>query len=229
MAEENNIPSELVIKMAKAGVFFGHKKSKTHPRMKPFVSGARNEIEFIDPDATISSLNRAIEFLKDKVKNGGSVLLVETLASGKSAVESFAKEFKFPFVISRWLGGTITNFKIISDRLKYYEDLEVKKEKGELSKYTKKEQRQFDKEIGKLSKFFIGLKTLMRLPDVVFIIDIKTHSTALKEAKILKIPVVAILDSDDDPKLVDYPIFASDHNCQGIQLIMNEIKEGIKV
>ncbi len=219
--------NETVLEMAKLGVLSGHKKSKTHPRMRPFISTNRQEIELIDPEATLDGLAKAIAFMEEKVKVGGIVLCVGTTAPAKTAVEAFAKQFNFPFVVNRWLGGTLTNFKIITDRLKFYENLKVREGNGELQKYTKKEQRQFNELIGKLSKNFVGLAKYGKLPDVLFLVDIKAQISALREAKTLKIPVVAIMDTDDDPATVDYPIFANDHNRSSIEWVIASITEAL--
>jgi len=222
------IQNDMIVEMARAGVVFGHKKSKTHPHMKSYIGGNKNDIEFIDPEATFVSLQAASAFLKEKTKKGGLMLMVGTNSPAKEPIETFAETFSFPYVTKRWLGGTLTNFSVISDRLKYFEALKAKKEKGELDKYTKKERQEFDKDIGKMTQSFGGLVKLSRLPDVVFIVDVKKHNTAVSEANKLKIPIVAILDTDDDPSVIQYPIFANDHNKQSIEWILAKIIEEIK-
>ena len=225
---ENNISEELIKEMANLGVIFGHKKSKTHPRMRPYIGASRNEIELLDPQATLAGLAKAIEFLKEKVKSGGLVVVVGALPAAREAVKTFAEKFNFPYVTTRWLGGTLTNFKIINQRLVYYQDLKAKKESGELGKYTKKEQLKFNEQIKKLAEFFDGLINLKRVPDALFVVDINEHDTAVREARRLKIPIVAIIDNDDDPELVDYPIFASDHAKSSIEWVMAKVKEGVE-
>lgn len=220
--------NDLVTEMVKTGLIFGHKKSKTHPRMKPFISGNRNEVELIDPQATLDSLEAATNVIKEKLKAGGLVLLVGTSAAARGAIEEMARELKQPYVTNRWLGGTLTNFKVINARLKYYEESKSKKERGEFAKYTKKEQLELTKEIGKLSKGFGGLAAMIKVPDLIFIVDVKVHGTAVREARTLKIPIVAIVDTDDDPELVNYPIFANDHNKSSVEWIIGKIKEGVK-
>ncbi|MEK9194304.1 MAG: 30S ribosomal protein S2, partial [Patescibacteria group bacterium] len=219
--------------MAKAGVIYGHKRSKTHPQMKPYIAGQKNEFELIDPQATQDALAKAIEFLKEKVKIGGSVekglmLLVGTLPAAKTLIGDFAREFKFPYVTNRWLGGTLTNFKVINDRRVYYENLKNQKEKGLLSKYTKKEQLEFSREIDKLSQNFEGLHELTKIPDAIFVVDIKEHETAVREAKRTNVPIVAIVDTDDEVTQVEYPIFANDHARSSIEWVIEKIKAGVK-
>lgn len=223
-----NINEEMVREMANLGVIFGHKKSKTHPRMKPYIGGQRNEVTLIDPEATIGTLNKAISFLNQKISDGGFVLLVGTSSAAKGAIQKFALEFKFPFVISRWLGGTLTNFKVINQRLGYYQELKAKRESGEFSKYTKKEQLGFTEQIKKMAQFFDGLENLKQIPNAIFIVDIKEHETALREARQLGIPIIGVVDTDDDPNLVDYPIFASDHAKPSIEWVIDKIIAGLK-
>lgn len=228
MADEN-ISNELLTEMAEAGVVYGHKKSKTHPRMKPFISGIKNEIELIDPQATLTGIERAVQVIKEVRLKSGLILFAGTGPAAKQIVKDFAVELKMPYVVSRWLGGTLTNFKIINARIKYYEDLKAKIAKGELGKYTKKEQLGFEKEIKKMKEFFEGLVPLDRLPGLLFVVDVDLHSTAVREAHIAKIPIVAVIDTDDDPASVDYPIFANDHGKSSIEWVINKIREGIKV
>lgn len=225
---ETVIDEEVLKELAELGVIYGHKKSKTHPLMKPLVIDNRNEIELLDPEAVVSSLNKGADFLKEKAKGGGLLLFVGTTPVAKSSVKALAEEFNFPYVVSRWLGGTITNFKTIYKRISYYEDLKNKKEKGELAKYTKKEQLNFSKEIEKMREKFEGLVRLTRTPDVLFVIDIKEHETAVREANHLGVPIVAIVDNDDDPSIVQYPIYASDHTKKSIEWIIGKVREALR-
>ncbi len=222
---DTNINNDILEAMAKAGVMYGHKKSKTHPKMKPFLGGRKNEIELLSPEATLETLAKAVEFLKEKKKDGGFALVVGTLPAHQQAVKTLAEELNFPFVISRWLGDTLTNFKIIRERFLYYSDLKSKLEKGELSKYTKKEQLDFSNQVKKMSQFFDGLANLTRIPDALLIVDINEHSTALREAKRISVPVVALVDSNDDPTAVAYPIIANDHAKASIDWVLGKIKE----
>ncbi len=218
---------EMVLAMAKAGVLYGHKKTKTHPRMKPYIGGRRNEIELLDPETALKSIENAAEFLKAKVKEGGLILFVGTGAATKGAVRAFADALKAPYVTFRWLGGILTNFKVLHQRSAYYQDLKAKQEKGELAKYTKKEQLDFAKEISKMSRMFDGLELLSRLPDALFVVDIEEHETAVREARRLHIPVIAIIDTNDDPRQVDYPILANDHAKASVEWVTELLKKSI--
>ncbi len=220
--------TDTVLEMVKAGVLFGHKKTKTHPRMKPYIGGRRNEIELLDPEISEKSLNVAAEFLKQTAKGGGLILLVGTRPAAKASIRSFAETLKAPYVIFRWLGGILTNFKVLNQRSTYYQDLKSKHEKGELSKYTKKEQLDFAKEVSKLSRVFDGLQSLTRLPDALFVVDIEEHETAVREARKMHIPVVALIDTNDDPISVEYPIFANDHAKASIEWVIEALKKKIE-
>jgi len=228
MSTEPQVSNDVVLEMAQAGVLFGHKKSKTHPRMKPYIGGTKNEIEILDPEPVLAGLETAANFLAEKVRSGSLILLVGTGAAAKGPLEHFAKEFSFPCVTNRWLGGTLTNFKVISDRMKYFQDLKYKKEKGELAKYTKRERQEFDKEIGKMEQTFSGFISLTKIPDVLLVIDPAAHAIAVSEAKQCGVPVVAVMDTNDDPASVDYPIFANDHARASIDWVVGKIREAIR-
>lgn len=227
MTKEKEITSEIVSELVSAGVIAGHKRSKTHPKMKPFIAMNRNEIDFLDPDTTIASIDEAVEFIASRLGPDDFMLCVGTTVPAHNAILTFAEHFKFPYVITRWLGGTLTNFKVINDRMKYYVDLKIKKEKGELDKYTKKEQLKFAEKIIKLSVSFDGLLRMGRLPSILFVIDPQANDTAVKEARLLNIPVVAILDTNDNPKEITKPIFANDHTAQSIAWVMEKIQSGV--
>lgn len=222
------IDEETVIDMAQNGVIYGHKKSKTNPNMRPYISVNRQEIEIINPLSVKNSLEEAGEFLKNLIKENKMILFVGTVSSAKEAILGFSKEFDAPHVTSRWLGGTLTNFKVIRERTEYYRDLKEKNEKGELDKYTKKEKLDFTKEINKMSEIFEGLLKLDKVPDAVFIIDANENQTAIREAKKVGVPVVAVVDTDDDPKSVEYPIFANDHSRKSIVWVVDKLIEYIK-
>lgn len=226
--EDTIITSDALTEMAKAGVIYGHKKTKTHPKMREFVAGRKNEIELLDPEATVQSLAKAIEFLKSIKEKQGLVLCVGTLPAQKETLKSFAEASKFPYVVTRWLGGTLTNFKVLRDRSLYYQDLKAKIEKGAMSQYTKKEQLDFSNLVKKMSQFFEGLFNLVRIPDALLVVDINHHDTAVREALRLRIPIIAIIDTDDNPEKIDYPIIANDHAKQSIVWVFGKITEALK-
>jgi len=224
-SQDNQQNLEVFKEMMKAGLMYGHKKSKTNPRFRPYIYTTRNGIEIIDLAQTLPALESAIEFMKQQIKEGKLILLVASQPAAKEAKENLGKKFNFPYINEKWIGGLLTNFKVISQRIEYFKKIQADWEKGEFDKYTKKERIMINRNIHRMKKMFTGLENLTKLPDVIFIIDpsLKGHTTAVREARRMKIPIVAILDSDDDPDLVDFPIPANDHAKISIDWIMNRI------
>ncbi|MBI2278964.1 MAG: 30S ribosomal protein S2 [Candidatus Brennerbacteria bacterium] len=218
---------EKILEMAKLGVLFGHTKSKTHPKMRPYIGATKNEIELIDPEATIAGLAKAIEIMAGILEKRGMILMVGTVPSARAAVESFAERFSFPFVTGRWLGGTLTNFSVIAGRVKHFLDMKEKHAAKEFSRYTKKEQLKREVEVGKMARTFRGLEDFTKRPDLLFVVDARVHGTAVAEAKKMKIPVVSIIDTDDDPGVVECPIFANDHAKSSIEWVMGELTRAL--
>ena len=229
---EIKIDQTVLEEMAKAGILYGRRKSKTHPHMRSWIYTTRNGIEILDLPKTMEAVERAGEFLKGVAKKDGIIMTVGTKPSAQGLAESFAAKFTFPFVVKRWLGGTLTNFKTISKRNQYYMNLKSDKATGKLEKYTKKERVALDKQIEKMNGFFLGLERLTRVPDALVVINAKDHIIAVREAKIMKIPVVAILSTDTDPEIVNYPIPANDNSTTSIAWILSrlesKIEEGLK-
>jgi len=239
--EENNLKEEpisqpipvsaanaaVIDEMAKAGVLYGRRKSKTHPRMKRYISGIRNTIEIFDLNQTLTAIEKAQEFLKEVIKKGGMVFLVGTQPAAKALIKDFAAKFNFPYVTERWLGGTLTNFAILSQRIAYYIKLKKDREAGVFEKYTKKERLDIDRKIDKLTINFFGLENLKRLPDVLIAIDTNLHDIAVREAILAKIPVIALINSDADPEKITYPIPANSNTRSSIALILKMLEETI--
>lgn len=227
-----NSSEELAIyqEMMGVGLMYGHKKSRTNPKFKQYIYTTRNGIEVIDLTKTLETLEAAVEFLKQKIKDNGLILVVATQPAAKEAVDILTKKFDFPRVNERWIGGLLTNFKVVSARIEHFKKIQADFEKGAFEKYTKKERVMINKNIHRMRKMFVGLENLVRLPDALFIIDtsIKSHATALKEARRLDIPVVALMDSDDNPELVSYPIPANDHAKMSIEWIINRIADQLQ-
>lgn len=210
--------------MMEAGVFYGHKKTKTHSKMKPFIFATRNNIELIDLRETLSALDKAKDFLKEKIKQGAMIFLVGTQPASQNIIEELVKKYNFPFVVSRWLGGTLTNFKVLNQRTKYFLDMKAKQERGELDKYTKKERIKISQDLMKMEKTFRGLANLTKVPDAIIIIDSEEHQTAVREARRMKIPIVAIISTDSDPSVIDYPIPGNDHSKSSIEWLMRYLE-----
>src|SRR3989338_2687467 len=208
---EDTKPSILnVEEMQTAGLHFGHRVSRLHPKMKPYVSGIKNNVHIIDLDRTQKDLEKALHFISKLVSEGKTLLFVGTKIQMKQLVKSNAELSAMPYVIERWLGGTFTNFETILKRVQYYKELENKKATGELEKYTKKERSLFDKELEILRKKFEGIKNMAKLPDAVLILDVKKDITCAKEARRKGIKIIGVVDTNVDPSLADYPIPAND-------------------
>ncbi|OGI26413.1 MAG: 30S ribosomal protein S2 [Candidatus Moranbacteria bacterium RBG_13_45_13] len=214
--------------MLKHGVHFGHKKSRWNPKMKPFTFGVKNNIHIIDLDKTLKCLEEALEYLRGVVKNGGKVLLVGTKPQAKRLIEEAGKASGMPYVSSRWLGGTFSNFSEIKKRIKYLNEQESKLAAGEFEKYTKYEKGQIKKEIDKMNEKIGGIKKMESLPQSVFVADIKEDALAVKEARGARIPVLAIVDTNTDPSGVDFPIPGNDDALSSIRYIVNIIVKEIK-
>jgi small subunit ribosomal protein S2 len=216
-----------VEEMTKAGVCFGHKFSKLHPKMEPYVSGVKNNVHIIDLEKTAKELEKALKYISKIISEGKSIIFVGTKIQIKNLVKSAAEECALPYVTERWLGGTFTNFETISKRVEYFKELEKKKLTGELEKYTKKERIKFDKEIESLRIKFEGIKNMAKLPEAVFILDIKKDETCAREAKRKGIKIVALCDTNVNPIIADYPIPANDDAISSVQYILEKVKETI--
>ncbi len=220
----------VIREMMNAGLMYGHKKSKTNPKFKPYIHITRNETEIIDLPQTLSLLESAIEFMQGRIKEEKVILFVASQPAAKEVVENLAKKFNFSYINEKWIGGLLTNFKVVSQRIEHFKKVQADFEQGKFDKYTKKERVMINRDIDRMKKMFNGLENLTRLPDVVFIIDpsLKGHTTAVREAKKIKIPIIALLDSDDNPEAVDFPIPANDHAKTSIDWIINRISNSLK-
>lgn len=209
--------------MLKRGVHFGHQARRWHPKMKPYIFSIRSGIHIIDLEKTAERLRVAYEFLQSIAKSGGTVLFIATKRQAKAVVEQVAREVKMPYVTERWLGGTLTNFENISRLVRHLQDLRSQQEHGQLAKYTKREQVQFAKEIAELEQLVGGIERLQKLPQAIFMIDLKREKTALREARKMKVPVVAMVDTNCNPDLVEYPIPTNDDASKAIEFIVQFI------
>ncbi|MGB9681138.1 MAG: 30S ribosomal protein S2 [Minisyncoccia bacterium] len=217
----------MITEMKEKGVHFGHKKSRLHPKAYYFTLKQAGDIYYINLEETVKGLERAISFLQEVIKKGGKILLVGTGCGAKQNILKIAEENNFPYVIERWLGGTLTNFKTLKERINCLKEMENQREKGEWEKYTKKEKLKLEKNYQALEKKFKGLKGMESLPDAILIVDPGLHKIVVTEARKLKIPIVAILDNDDDPTIIDYPIPANDSAPSSINYILEQIRNGL--
>lgn len=209
-----------LLDMLKSGLHFGHRTSKWHPKMAPFIFGSKNNIHIINLEQTKLKLEEAGRAAKAMAAKGQVILFVGTKRQAKPLVEQYAKQCGMPFVSERWLGGLLTNFDTVSKLPKKLTRLKEQKEKGELAKYTKKEQLEFDREITKLSRFVGGIESLTKMPDAVFIVDIAEEKTAIREAKSTKTPIFALVDSNTNPDNATYPIPGNDDATKGIEYVL---------
>ena len=214
--------------MLKAGMHFGHRTSKWHPKMGPFIFDQRNNVHIIDLVKTRKMLGEALDFINKTVSEGKNVLLVGTKTQAKKIVKKIGKETGMPYIAEKWLGGCLTNFNIIRQSIRKYNDLIQKKQEGKLDKYTKKERLEFDREIDKLELRVGGLSKLTKTPDAIFIWDVKKEKTALLEAKKKNIPVIAVCDTNVNPDGINYIIPANDDATKTIKLILGLVKDAIE-
>ncbi len=220
------IPSSL--EMLKAGVHFGHQSSKWHPKMKEYIFGERGGVHIINVEKTADKLNTALTFVTQTISKGGSVLFVGTKRQAQDIVAKYATECGMPYVNIRWLGGTLTNFGQLQRLIRHYLDLKEKREKGELKKYTKLEQLQFDREIAELDEKIGGLSTLTRVPDALFVLDARHEKTAVREARAMKVPMIALVDSNVNPTGIEYVIPGNDDAVNSIDLIAKLVAGAVK-
>lgn len=206
--------------LLETGVHFGHRTKRWNPKMKPHIFTERNGVHIIDLQQTIVALDDAAAKIRDTVAGGGSVLFIGTKRQAQEPISSQAIRAGQPYIIERFMGGTLTNWRTIKSRLDYLADLEAAKERGEHDRLTKKEALLKTREIERLNKRMGGIKTLRRLPDALFIVDVSREANAVKEANTLGIPVIAMVDTNCDPTGVDYVIPSNDDAIRAIKVII---------
>jgi small subunit ribosomal protein S2 len=206
-----------------AGVHFGHETRRWNPKMKQYIFEARNGIHIIDLSKTLIQLQTACEFLRKTVLNGGEVLLIGTKKQAQETIKEAAKTCGQHYVTERWLGGTLTNFVTVRNSIKRMMHLEKMVTDGSINNYGKKEQSMLKRELDRLIKYFEGIRRMEKLPAAVFVIDVKREHNAIAEANRLKIPIVAIVDTNCDPDKIDYPIAGNDDAIRSIKAIVNPI------
>lgn len=221
----STIPS--MVDMLKAGVHFGHKNSKWHPNSAPHIFTTKNNVHIIDLEKTHEQLQKAAEVAKDMAAQGKTILFVGTKRQAAPLVEKYAITCNMPYVSSRWLGGTLTNYKHVSQVARTLTKLKKQRDAGELDKYTKKEQLEISRDIEKKELMVGGMEEMMKLPDMLFIVDIAKETTALAEAQQMGIPVMAVCDTNTNPRDVEYPIAGNDDATKSIELILATIADAI--
>lgn len=213
--------------MAKCAVHFGHPTHKWNPKMKPYLYGSRYGIHIFDLQKTAKKLVKALDFLADNAHNNKEILFVGTKQQCRKLLQEIKDATGMPIVTDKWIPGLLTNFNTIKKRIDYFKTLKEQDKKGELSKYTKKEQMKLRKKIQNLSLALTGVENMTGKPDVLFVADICRDNIAVKEARRLKIPVVAIVDSNADPDMVDYLIPANDDAIKSLHYILGLVKEAV--
>ena len=213
--------------LLEAGVHFGHQTRRWDPKMRPYIYGERNGIHIVDLRQTVTQVADAIEFVKQIAIDGGSVLFIGTKKQAQSAVEEAARRSGMPFVNYRWLGGMLTNFATIQKRVYYMRELRRLEETGEMNARPKKERLKLRRELEKLEQNLGGVSEMTRLPDAVFIVDVNTEETAVREADRLGIPIIALVDTNSDPDPVDYVIPGNDDAIRAADLIASALADAI--
>jgi small subunit ribosomal protein S2 len=219
--------AELVKALVDAGVHFGHRCSRWNPKMGPYIHGKRNMIHIIDVKETIKGLFRAKKLIQQAVSQGKDILFVGTKRQARFAVEEEAKRCNMHYVNERWLGGTLTNFRTIRARLNRLDELEKLWSTGQIESYSKKMKSTLQREMTKIKANLEGIRKMERMPGVMFIIDTRREHIAVKEAKKLGVPTIALIDTDSDPDLIDLPIPGNDDAMRAVEIILKELADSV--
>lgn len=211
--------------LLETGVHFGHRTRRWNPKMKPYIFTERNGIHILDLQQTIGMIDEAYNLVRDVVADGGTILFVGTKRQAQDTIEREAKRARQPYVNQRWLGGTLTNWQTIRQRIKYLEELEERRDEGEFELLKKKERLTLEREIVKLNDRLGGIRHMTGLPDVLYVVDVNNEETAVREANILEIPVIAMVDTNCDPDVIDYVIPANDDAIRAIKLITSKVAD----
>jgi small subunit ribosomal protein S2 len=228
MSDIEQLKSNTMDELLKVGAHFGFSKSRRHPSASQYIFGSKNRVDLFDLEKTSTCFGNALDFVRKLSEEKGVILFVGGKHEAQKTIKETAESVSMPYVASRWIGGTLTNFSEIRKRVETMIDLESQKEKGELSKYTKKERLLIDRKIEKLEKMFGGIRNMTNLPKALFIVDPRYEKTALSEAKTMKIPVIALCGSDNNVKDSDFPIPANDSSIASIKYFVVKIGEAYK-
>lgn len=225
--ETENKEIEIIKEMAKSGLHFGRRRSFIYPKMKKFIGGQRGNIFLIDLFQTKESLEKALKFIEDSIKERKRILFVGTKTPAREVVRETAESCGFPYIIERWIGGFFTNFDNVLERIKRMEDLEKKVTSEEFNNYSKKEKAKIEKELENLKKKFGGLKNLNSVPDIIFVIDPNKEKYCVKESKEEGLEIIAVGNLDTNPENIDYLIPANDNSVSSLKYILEKVKEVI--
>jgi small subunit ribosomal protein S2 len=213
--------------LLESGVHFGHRTNKWDPHMRPFIFTERNGIHIIDLQQTVKAINQAYSVVRDNVSTGGQVLFVGTKRQAQETVKEEAMRCGMPYVTERWLGGMLTNWVTIYQRINELERLERMRDSGEINRLTKKEGLLISREINRLEIRLSGVRTMNKLPELVFVVDVSREETAIHEANLMNIPVIALVDTNCDPSGVDYVIPSNDDAIRAIKLLVSKIADAV--
>ncbi len=213
--------------LLESGVHFGHRTNRWDPRMKPYIFTERNGIHIIDLQQTVQSLDKAYNLIRDTIAAGGSILFVGTKRQAQETIQVEAERCGMPFVMERWLPGTITNWVTINQRIMELERLEKMRDTGELDRLVKKESLMVQREINRLLVHLSGIRHMKKLPELVFIVDVMRESTAVHEANLKSIPIIAMVDTNCDPTNVDYVIPSNDDAIRAIKLMVAKVADAV--
>ncbi len=224
-----NTTDTSLLEMLQAGVHFGHKTAKRHPKMKPFIFGVRNEISIIDLEQTKVYLDKAMAVLEDTAAQGKTILFLGTKRQVQPIVKQSADAVGMPYVMERWLGGLFTNHQHVSQLMKKLTTLKEGRDSGEWhNRYTKKERLVMEREIDRLEHLVGGIEGMKGLPDLLFVLDCKKDKTALAEAKRMRVPTMALTDTNINPDKVNYIIPANDDGMKSVAYIMSKVVEAVQ-
>lgn len=213
--------------LLEAGVHFGHRTQRWNPRMRPYIFTERSGIHIIDLQQTLAQLNAASQRITDIVAKGGTVLFVGTKRQAQATIRAEAERCQMPYVNERWLGGTLTNWATIRQRLEFLLTTERKMDSGEFKNYTKKERLSIQREVDKLNRRIGGLKVMRKLPDIVFVVDTSLEDLAVTESNRLHIPIVGMVDTNADPSPVEYVVPSNDDAIRSVKLIVSVIADAV--
>ncbi len=213
--------------LLEAGVHFGHRTRRWHPKMRTFIFTERNGIHIIDLQQTMRQVNVSFNIVRDIVRDGGLVLFVGTKKQAQDTIRTEADRCGMPYITQRWLGGTLTNFRTIRQRVEHMVELERRRDRGELDRLPKKEALLLNNDLARLNVRLGGLRNMSHLPDVLFIVDVQRESLAVFEAGKLKIPVVAMVDTNCDPDPITYPIPSNDDAIRAIKLMAGKMADAV--
>jgi small subunit ribosomal protein S2 len=213
--------------LLESGVHFGHRTHKWNPAMKPYIFTERNGIHIIDLQKTVKALDHGFNLVRDTVAEGGTVLFVGTKRQAQDTIRDEAERVEMPYVTTRWLGGMLTNWRTIRQRVNELDRLERMRDSGEFARITKKEALILQRKMDRLEYLLGGIRTMTGLPDLVFVVDVYREATAIHEANLLEIPVLAMVDTNCDPRSIDYVIPANDDAIRAIKLMVSKIADAV--